>query len=129
MGFGGSNSDPQCGGQFILAGPPKAQLIMHCLQHELWQSASIMHSVRSANNRKRVDESFFGSVLRYCPRGYLSSVGRLVRLSYELHMALENLKHISLIFGYLLENHVRKSEDFYFNLDGFWLLRINLKSI
>jgi hypothetical protein len=27
-------------------------------------------------------------------------------------MALENLKHISLIFGYLLENHVRKSDDF-----------------
>jgi hypothetical protein len=43
-------------GQFILAGSPKAQLIMHCLQHELWQSASIMHWVKSANSRKRVDE-------------------------------------------------------------------------
>jgi hypothetical protein len=41
-------------------------------------------------------------------------------------MALENLNHISLIFGYLLENHVRKSDDFFsFNLDGFWLLRIS----
>jgi hypothetical protein len=43
-------------------------------------------------------------------------------------MALENLKHISPIFGYLLENHVRKSEDFSFNLDGFWLLRSNSKA-
>jgi hypothetical protein len=34
---------PMWGGEFTLAGSPKAQLIMHCLQHELWQSASIMH--------------------------------------------------------------------------------------
>jgi predicted transcriptional regulator len=43
-------------GSFILAGSPKAQLIMHCLQQELWQSASIMHWVKSANSGKRVDE-------------------------------------------------------------------------
>jgi len=40
-------------------------------------------------------------------------------------MALENFKHISLILGYLLENHVRKSDDFFKNLDEFWLLRIS----
>jgi hypothetical protein len=56
MGFGGFYSDSNVGGQFILAGSPKAQLIMHCLQHELWQSASIMHWVKSAKSRKRVDE-------------------------------------------------------------------------
>jgi hypothetical protein len=39
MGFGGFffYGDPQCGGQFTLAGSPKAQLIIYCLQHELWQ--------------------------------------------------------------------------------------------
>jgi hypothetical protein len=55
MGFGGFYSDPNVRGQFTLAGSPKAQLTMHCLQHELWQSASIMHWVKSANSRKRVD--------------------------------------------------------------------------
>ncbi len=50
---------------------------------------------------------------------WLSSVGRLVRLSYELNMALENFTRISLIFGYLLENHVRKSDDFSLNF-GYW---------
>jgi len=34
-------------------------------------------------------------------------------------MALENFKHISLIFGYLLENHVWKSDDFSLNLVEF----------
>jgi hypothetical protein len=48
------------GGQFTLAGSPKAQLIMHCLQHELWQNASIMHRVKSANSRKRVEQYFLG---------------------------------------------------------------------
>jgi hypothetical protein len=43
-------------------------------------------------------------------------------------MALENFKHLSLIFGYLLENHVWKSDDFSLNLVEFWLLRIS-KSI
>ncbi len=43
-------------GQFILGGSPKAQLIMHCLQHELWHSVSTMQWVKSANSRKRVDE-------------------------------------------------------------------------
>jgi hypothetical protein len=43
-------------------------------------------------------------------------------------MALENFKHISLIFGYLLENHVRKCDDFSLNLVEFRLLII-LKSI
>jgi hypothetical protein len=56
MGFGSFYSVPNVGGQFTLAGSPKAKLIMHCLQHELWQSASIMHWVKSANSRKRVDE-------------------------------------------------------------------------
>jgi hypothetical protein len=45
MGFGSFYSVPNVGDQFTLAGSPKAQLIMHCLQHELWQSASIMHWV------------------------------------------------------------------------------------
>jgi hypothetical protein len=36
-------------------------------------------------------------------------------------MALENFKHISLIFGYLLENHVRKSDDFSLSLAEFRL--------
>jgi hypothetical protein len=48
------------GGQFTLAGSPKAQLIMHCLQHELWQNASRMHWVKSANSRKRVEQYFLG---------------------------------------------------------------------
>jgi len=43
-------------------------------------------------------------------------------------MALENFKHISLIFGYLLENHVRKSDDFSLNLVEFRLLRISKTS-
>jgi len=43
-------------------------------------------------------------------------------------MALESLKHLSLIFGYLLENHVWKSDDFSLDLFEFWLLRIS-KSI
>jgi hypothetical protein len=41
-------------------------------------------------------------------------------------MALENFKHLSLIFGYLLENHVRKSDDFSLNLVEFRLLRISI---
>jgi hypothetical protein len=40
-------------------------------------------------------------------------------------MALENLKHLSLIFGYLLENRVWKSDDFSSDLVEFWLLRIS----
>jgi hypothetical protein len=55
MGLEDFYSDPNVGGQFNPAVSPKAQLIMHCLQHELWQSASIMHWVKSANSRKRVD--------------------------------------------------------------------------
>jgi hypothetical protein len=43
-------------------------------------------------------------------------------------MAIENFKHLSLIFGYPLENHVWKSDDFSLNLVGSWLLRIS-KSI
>jgi hypothetical protein len=43
-------------------------------------------------------------------------------------MALQNLKHLSLIFGYLLENHVGKSHDFSLDLVEFWLLKIS-KSI
>jgi hypothetical protein len=43
-------------------------------------------------------------------------------------MALEIFKHLSFIFGYLLENHGWKSEDFSLNLVEFWLLRIS-KSI
>jgi hypothetical protein len=42
-------------------------------------------------------------------------------------MALENFKHLSLIFGYLLENHVRKSDDFSLNFFQFRLLRISKK--
>jgi hypothetical protein len=38
-------------------------------------------------------------------------------------MALENFEHLSLIYGYLLENHVWKSDDFSLNLVEFWLLR------
>jgi hypothetical protein len=56
MGFWGSfHGDPNVG-----AGSPKAQLIMHCLQHELWQTASTMHWVKSANSRKRVEQYFLG---------------------------------------------------------------------
>ncbi len=40
-------------------------------------------------------------------------------------MALEKFNHISLIFGYLLENHVRKSDDFSLTLVEFRLLRIS----
>jgi hypothetical protein len=67
-----------------VAGSPKAQLIIHCLQHELWQNASInalgeisqqqetcgaiffgqnasiMHWVKLANSRKRVEHYFLG---------------------------------------------------------------------
>jgi len=83
-----------------------------------------MHWVKSANSRKRVDESFFGSVLRYSPSAY----HRRKISQIKLNMALENLKHISLICGYLLENHIRKSDDFSFDLDEFWIFRIS-KSI
>jgi hypothetical protein len=56
MGFGGFYGHPNVGGgPFTLAGSPRAQLAMHCLQHELWQNASIMHWVKSANSRERVD--------------------------------------------------------------------------
>jgi hypothetical protein len=41
-------------------------------------------------------------------------------------MALDNLKHISLIFGYLIENHVWKSDDFSLNLVEFLAIE-NLK--
>jgi len=51
----GFHGDPNVG-----AGSPKAQLIMHRLQHELWQNASIMHWVKSANSRKRVEQYFLG---------------------------------------------------------------------
>jgi len=61
---------------------------MHCLQYELWQNASIMHWVKSANGWKRVDELFFGSVLRYSPSGY-HRYEDLVRFGSELNMALE----------------------------------------
>jgi hypothetical protein len=44
-------------------------------------------------------------------------------------MALENFKRISLIFGYLLENHVWNSGDFSMNLVEFWLLRISKKHL
>jgi hypothetical protein len=70
---------------------------------------------------------FSGSVWRYSPSGY-HRYEDLVRFGYELNMALENFKHLSLIFGYLLGNHVWKSEDFSLNLFEFWLLRIS-KSI
>jgi hypothetical protein len=43
-------------------------------------------------------------------------------------MALEILKHISRIFGYLFENHVWKSDDFSLDLVEFQLLGIS-KSI
>jgi hypothetical protein len=43
-------------------------------------------------------------------------------------MALEKFKHLSLISGYLLENHVWKSDDFSLNLVEFWIWRIS-KSI
>jgi hypothetical protein len=39
-GFWEFYSVRNAGGQFTLAGSPKAQLIMPCLQHELRQSAS-----------------------------------------------------------------------------------------
>jgi hypothetical protein len=44
-------------------------------------------------------------------------------------LALENFKHLSLIFGYLLENPVWKSEDFSLHLVEFWLLRISKKHL
>jgi hypothetical protein len=55
MGFGGFYGDPNVG-----VNSRKAQLIMHCLQYELWQNASIMHWVKSANSWKRVDQYFLG---------------------------------------------------------------------
>jgi hypothetical protein len=54
MAFGRFYSVPNVGGQFTLAGSPKAKLIMDCLQHELWQSASIMHRLKSANSTKLI---------------------------------------------------------------------------
>jgi hypothetical protein len=44
-------------------------------------------------------------------------------------MALENFKQISPIFGYLLENHVWKFDDFSMHLVEFWLLRISKKHL
>jgi len=56
MGFWGNfQGDPN-----VAAGSPKAQLIMHCLQHELWQNASTMHWVKSANSRTGVEQYFLG---------------------------------------------------------------------
>jgi hypothetical protein len=43
-----------------VAGSDKAPLRIHCLQHELWQNASIMHWVKSANSGKRVKQYFLG---------------------------------------------------------------------
>jgi hypothetical protein len=60
IGFWGFLQLSQRGGQFTLAGSPKAQLIIYCLQHELWQNASIMHWVKSAHSRKRVEQYFLG---------------------------------------------------------------------
>jgi hypothetical protein len=61
MGFGGFYGDANVGGPFTLArSPPKAQLILHRLQGELWQNVSIMHSVESANSRQRVAQYFLG---------------------------------------------------------------------
>jgi hypothetical protein len=90
MGFGGFYGDPNVGGQFTLAGSRKAQLIMYCLQHELWQNASIMHWVmKSANSWKRVDQYFLG---QFCDIAQVAIIGNedLVRFGYELNMALEN---------------------------------------
>jgi hypothetical protein len=39
-----------------VGGSAKAQLIIHCLQQDLWQNASKLHWVKSANSSKRVDE-------------------------------------------------------------------------
>jgi hypothetical protein len=70
--------------------------------------------------------SFLG---QFCNIAQVAIIGRkLVRLNYELDMALENFKHIYLIFGYLLDNHVRKCDDFSLNLVEFRLLRLS-KSI
>ncbi len=44
--------------------------------------------------------------------GRTDVVNLYIRFGYELNIALENLKHLSLIFGYLLENRVWKSDDF-----------------
>ncbi len=60
MGFGGFYRDLNVGGQFTLAGSPKAQLIIYCLQYEPWQNASLMQWVKSANSRKRVEQYFLG---------------------------------------------------------------------
>jgi hypothetical protein len=60
MGFGGFLQCSQRRGQFTLAASPKAQLIIYCLQHQLWQNASIMHWLKSANSRKRVEQYFLG---------------------------------------------------------------------
>jgi hypothetical protein len=40
-------------------------------------------------------------------------------------MALENFKHLPLIFGYLLEKHVWKSDEFSLIFLKFWLVRIS----
>jgi hypothetical protein len=55
MGFGGFYRDSNVG-----VNSPKAQLIIYCLQHELWQNASLMQWVKSANSRKRVEQYFLG---------------------------------------------------------------------
>jgi hypothetical protein len=65
--------------------------------------------------------------LTYSPSGY-HQWEDLVGFGCELNMAIEYFKPLSLIFGYLLENHVWKSDDFSLNLVGFWLLRTS-KSI
>jgi len=57
-------------GQFTLAGSPKAQLIMHCLQHELWQNASNNTLGEISKQQETCGAIFFGCVLRYGPSGY-----------------------------------------------------------
>jgi hypothetical protein len=56
MGFGDFYNDPNVEVNSPWLGSPKAQLIMHCLQDEVWQSPTIMHWVKSANSRKHVDQ-------------------------------------------------------------------------
>jgi len=43
MSFGGFYRDPNMGVNSPWPVRPRPKLIMHCLQHELWQNASIMH--------------------------------------------------------------------------------------
>jgi hypothetical protein len=45
---------------------------------------------------------------------------------YKLNLALEKIEHLSLISGYLLENHVWKSDYFSLNFVKF-LAIVNLK--